>query len=251
MDAFEIIDPISGERKQVTGTVAQVNALKALAAHVERGEADPVPAATQRALDADLPPYEVLIYGLQAGLAVVGDRFKRHEAFIPEVLVSARAMQRGMDVLKPLLAPAGKKPKGVVVLGTVKGDLHDIGKKMVAIMLEGEGFHVHDLGVNVPPERFLEKIAETKADIMGMSALLSTTMLMHRETIRHIDAAGYRGRIKIMAGGAPVTPGFAKDVGADAFAPDAASAVAAARLLMSDGWNRGFVNGAALAEAAA
>jgi 5-methyltetrahydrofolate--homocysteine methyltransferase len=245
---FEIIDPITGNRKTITGAPDQIKALKHLASLVEHGTANEVPEATQRALDTGLPPFEVMINGVQAGLAVVGERFKLRIAFIPEVLVSARAMQRGMDVLKPLLAPAGTKPTGVAVLGTVKGDLHDIGKKMVGIMLEGEGFQVHDLGVNVPPEKFLEKIKEVKADIMGMSALLSTTMLMHRETIRYIKEAGYRDKVKIMSGGAPVNAGFAREVGADGYAPDAASAVAAAKLLINPGWNGEFVDGGLMAQ---
>jgi 5-methyltetrahydrofolate--homocysteine methyltransferase len=251
MDVFEVIDPVTGQRKKISGASEQIKALMELAALVEHGDAKEVPAATQRALDLGLPPYDVLVNGLQAGLAIVGERFKLQQAFIPEVLVTARAMQTGMEVLKPLLAPTGKKPKGVVVLGTVKGDLHDIGKKMVGIMMEGEGFQVHDLGVNVPPEKFLEKIMEVQADIMGMSALLSTTMLMHRETIRHIAAAGYRDKIRVMAGGAPVTAAFAQEIGADAYAPDAISAVAAANRLMQDGWNRSFVDGGTLVQAAA
>jgi len=251
MDVFEVIDPVTGRRKKISGAPEQIKALMALATLVEHGDAKEVPAATQRALDLGLPPYEVLVNGLQAGLAIVGERFKCQQAFIPEVLVTARAMQTGMEVLKPLLAPAGKKPKGVVVLGTVKGDLHDIGKKMVAIMLEGEGFQVHDLGVNVAPEKFVETIAAVQADIVGMSALLSTTMLMHRETIRHIAAAGYRDKIRVMAGGAPVTAAFAQEIGADAYAPDAISAVAAANTLIQEGWNRGFVDGGTLVQAAA
>ncbi len=240
---MQIIDPITGNFVEVTGTPEQLEALQALADLVETGAADEVPAATQRALDTGLPPFEVMINGLQAGLAVVGDRFKRHIAFIPEVLITARAMQRGMDILKPLLAPAGNKPIGVVVLGTVKGDLHDIGKKMVGIMLEGEGYEVHNLGVNVAPQMFLEKIIEVEADIMGMSALLSTTMMMHRETIRYIEDAGMRDKIIIMSGGAPVTAAFAREVGADGYAPDAASTVATARRLMDDNWDRQFIDG--------
>ncbi len=243
METLEVIDPVTGERKQITGPPEQIKALKELADYVERGQADPVPDATQRALDTGLPAFEVMINGLQAGLAVVGDRFKRDLAFIPEVLLTARAMQRGMDVLKPLLAPENKEPKGVVVLGTVKGDLHDIGKKMVGIMFEGEGFEVHDLGVNVAPQAFLDKVIEVRANIMGMSALLSTTMLMHRETIEYIKQAGHRDKVRIMSGGAPLTAKFAREVGADAYAPNAASAVAAAKLLMNKGWNGEFIDG--------
>lgn len=240
---MEIIDPVTGKMIEVEGTSEELKALQDLADLVEKGTADLVPDATQRALDVGLPPFDVMVKGLQAGLAVVGDRFKRHEAFIPEVLITARAMQRGMDVLKPLLAPEGKAPAGVVVLGTVKGDLHDIGKKMCGIMLEGDGFEVHDLGVNVAPEVFAEKIVEVNANIMGMSALLSTTMLMHRETIRYLESVGLRDKVKVMSGGAPLTAQFAREIGADAYAPDAASTVATAKRLLSADWDGQFING--------
>ncbi len=246
LDTFEIIDPITGEHNQITGPRDQIAALKALASFVETGDQHSVPDATQAALDTGLSAYEVLLNGLQAGLAVVGDRFKRDIAFIPEVLVSARAMQRGMTILKPLLVPEGQKPKGVVVLGTVKGDLHDIGKKMVGIMLEGDGYEIHDLGVNVPPEAFLEKIIEVEADLMGMSALLSTTMIMHQKTIEYIAEKGFRDKIKIMSGGAPVNGKFAQEIGADGYGSDAATAVAVANRLMMPGWNGSFVNGVEL-----
>lgn len=249
-DAFEIIDPITGQRKKVTGARDQIAALKSLAGMVEKGDQLGVPDAVRRALDLGVPPFEVLVNGLQAGLAVVGDRFKCNIAFIPEVLVSARAMQKGMDVLKPLLAPAGKKPKGIVVLGTVKGDLHDIGKKMVTIMLEGEGYQVHDLGVNVAPEAFYKKVVEVNADIMGMSALLSTTMMMHRDTIQYLAGQGIRDKIKIMSGGAPVTAGFAEEIGADGYGSDAATAVAVANSLMTSGRSGNFINGPELLQKA-
>jgi 5-methyltetrahydrofolate--homocysteine methyltransferase len=242
-DIFEIIDPITGQRKKVTGARDQIAALKSLAGMVEKGDQHGVPAAVQHALDLGVPPFDVLVNGLQSGLAVVGERFKCNIAFIPEVLVSARAMQKGMDVLKPLLAPTGKKPKGIVVLGTVKGDLHDIGKKMVVIMLEGEGYQVHDLGVNVSPEVFHKKIIEVNADIMGMSALLSTTMMMHRDTIQYLTNQGIRDKVKIMSGGAPVTARFAEEIGADGYGSDAATAVAVANTLMTRGRNSTFVNG--------
>jgi 5-methyltetrahydrofolate--homocysteine methyltransferase len=246
LDTFEIIDPITGEYKQITGPGHRIAALKKLADLVETGDHNAVPDATQEALDTGLPAYEVLLNGLQAGLAVVGDRFKHDLAFIPEVLVSARAMKRGMEILKPLLAPADQKPKGVVVLGTVKGDLHDIGKNLVGIMLEGDGYEIHDLGVNVSPEAFLEKIIEVEADLMGMSALLSTTMMMHRETIKYITEKGCREKIKIMSGGAPVASKFAQEIGADGYASDAATTVAVANLLMTPGWNGSFANGVEL-----
>lgn len=252
VETMQIIDPISGELIDISGTPEQIGALKELAGLVERGEHLKVPEATQQALDAGLPPFDVLINGLQAGLAVVGDRFKRQIAFIPEVLITARAMKTGMTVLKPLLAPLGSKPKGVVVLGTVKGDLHDIGKSIVGIMMEGAGFEVHDCGVNTSPEQFIQKIQEVNADIMGMSALLSTTMMMHKVTVKALEEAGIRDKVKVMSGGAPVTAAFAEgDVGADAWAPDALTAVEAAKILLSREWDRKFVNGGALKQSVA
>jgi 5-methyltetrahydrofolate--homocysteine methyltransferase len=251
VEKWKIIDPISGDLIEVSGTPEQINALRELAGLVERGENLKVPDATQRALDTGLDPFDVLIKGLQAGLAVVGDRFKRQLAFIPEVLITARAMKAGVTVLKPLLAPRGQKPKGIIVLGTVKGDLHDIGKGIVAIMLEGAGFEVHDCGVNTPPEKFIEKIAELKADIIGMSALLSTTMMMHKVTIKALVDAGVRDTVKVLSGGAPVTAQFAKEIGADGWAPDALTAVEAAKVLVASDWDGSFVNGGAIKQGAA
>lgn len=249
---MQIIDPITGKLVEVSGTPQQIDALKELAGLVERGEHLQVPDATQQALDTGLPPFDVLTNGLQAGLAVVGDRFKRQIAFIPEVLITARAMKMGMTVLKPLLAPLGSKPKGIVVLGTVKGDLHDIGKSIVGIMLEGAGFEVHDCGVNTSPEQFIQKIQEVNADIMGMSALLSTTMMMHKVTVKALEEAGIRDKVKVMSGGAPLTAEFAEgDVGADAWAPDAQTAVEAAKILLSSDWDRNFINGSAITRSVA
>jgi 5-methyltetrahydrofolate--homocysteine methyltransferase len=246
METMQIIDPITGDLIDVTAAPEQIQALKRLAAHVECGEHVAVPDATRAALDTGLPPFDVLINGLQAGLAVVGDRFKRHLAFIPEVLITARAMKTGMTVLAPLLAPTGQKPKGVVVLGTVKGDLHDIGKGIVEIMMEGAGFEVHDCGVNTSPEQFVRKIIDVKADIMGMSALLSTTMTNQKVTVKALEEAGLRDRVKVMSGGAPVTAQFAQEIGADAWAPDALTAVEAAKRLLASDWDGTFVNGSAL-----
>ena len=250
-EKWKIIDPITGGFIQVSGAPEQINALKELAGLVERGENLKVPDATQRALDTGLDPFDVLIKGLQAGLAVVGDRFKRQLAFIPEVLITARAMKAGMTVLKPLLAPKGQKPRGVIVLGTVKGDLHDIGKSIVAIMLEGAGFEVHDCGVNTAPEKFIDKINEVNANIVGMSALLSTTMMMHKVTIEALVDAGIRDGVKVLSGGAPVTAQFAEEIGADGWAPDALTAVEAVKVLVGSGWDRSFVNGSTIKQGAA
>ena len=249
IEKMSIVDPVTGQLREVSGPADQINALKELVDLVEHGDHLKVPQATQKALDTGLPALEVLMNGLQAGLAVVGERFKRQVAFIPEVLVTARAMKAGMTVLKPLIAPTGQKSQGVVVLGTVKGDLHDIGRGIVSTMMEGAGFEVHDCGVNVSPEKFIEKIKEVKADIMGMSALLSTTMMMHKATIQALEQAGMRDKVKVMSGGAPVTAAFAEEIGADGWAPDALTAVEAAKILMGTGWDGNFVNGGALSQA--
>lgn len=249
-ETMQIIDPITGDRIEISGTAEQVAALKALSSLVERGQQQAVPDATRRALDAGLEPIEILTNGLQAGLAVVGERFKRQTAFIPEVLITARAMQAGFKVLKPLIAPANSKPQGVVVLGTVKGDLHDIGKGIVGTMFEGAGFEVHDLGVNVAPDAFIEKIVDIKADIVGMSALLSTTMMMHKTTIGALEEAGIRGKVNVLCGGAPVTAKFAEEIGSDGWASEAMSAVEVGKALMNPTWDGQFINGGMLQKGA-
>lgn len=251
VERMNIIDPVTGCPMEFCGSGDQVDALKHLMTLVERGEHTKVPEATQKALDTGLTAVEVLMNGLQAGLAVVGERFKRQAAFIPEVLVTARAMKAGMPVLKPLIAAARQQTRGVVVMGTVKGDLHDIGRGIVSTMMDGAGFEVHDCGVNVSPEQFIAKIKEVNADIMGMSALLSTTMMMHKATIAALRQAGIRDKVKVMSGGAPVTAAFAQEIGADGWAPDAMTAVKAAQALMSREWGGDFVNGAVLARAGA
>ena len=210
-----------------------MNELEDIAEKVEKGKNIEVPEATRKALEKGIPPYEILINGLQAGLAVVGDRFKRGEAFIPEVLLSARAMHAGMDLLRPFLAETGTKPIGKVILGTVKDDLHDIGKNMVGMMLEGAGFQVIDIGINVSVEKFVETVRKEKADILGMSALLSTTMPFLRTTIEGLKENGLRDQIQVLVGGAPVTEDYAMEIAADGYAPDAASAVDKAKELLN------------------
>ena len=206
--------------------------LKDLAEKVEKGKHLEAEEATRKALDGGIQPYDVLVNGLQAGLAVVGERFKRNECFIPEVLLAARAMHSGMDILRPLLAESGSKPIGKIVLGTVQDDLHDIGKNMVGMMLEGAGFHVVDMGVNVPVERFVEAVEGEEEVILGLSALLSTTMPNLKTVIERLEANGLRDRIKVLVGGAPVTEIYAMEIGADGFAPDAANAVDKAKELL-------------------
>ncbi len=206
--------------------------LKDLAEKVEKGKHLEAEEATRKALDGGIQPYDVLLDGLQAGLAVVGERFKRNECFIPEVLLAARAMHSGMDILRPLLAESGSKPIGKIVLGTVQDDLHDIGKNMVGMMLEGAGFHVVDMGVNVPVERFVEAVEGEEEVILGLSALLSTTMPNLKTVIERLEANGLRDKIKVLVGGAPVTEIYAMEIGADGFAPDAANAVDKAKELL-------------------
>ena len=206
--------------------------LKNLAEKVEKGKHLEAAEETRKALDNGIQPYEVLVKGLQAGLAVVGERFKRNECFIPEVLLAARAMHSGMDVLRPLLAESGSKPIGKIVLGTVQDDLHDIGKNMVGMMLEGAGFHVVDMGVNVPADKFVEAVEREEATLLGLSALLSTTMPNLKTVIHRLEEKGLRDGIKVLVGGAPVTENYAMDIGADGFAPDAAHAVDKAKELL-------------------
>lgn len=199
--------------------------LKALAEKVEKGKHLEVTAEVNKALEKGIPPYTILIDGLQAGLAVIGERFKKDECFIPEVLLAARAMHTGINLLRPLLASAGREPIAKVVLGTVKDDLHDIGKNMVGMMLEGSGFSVIDVGINVSPEKFAEVVKKEGATVVALSALLSTTMPYLKTTIDMLKETGLRDGVKVVVGGAPVTEEYAMAAGADGFAPDAARAV--------------------------
>lgn len=207
--------------------------LDRLSESLQKGDMDEVKKFTAEALDAGQPPAEILSSGLIAGMDIVGAKFKNNEIYLPEVLLVARAMHAGLDILKPKLAEAGAEPVGKVVLGTVKGDLHDIGKNLVGMMLTGGGFEVNDLGIDVPPEKFVETVGEEGVQIVAMSALLSTTMPKMRESIEALHKAGLTKKVKIMVGGAPVTQKYADEIGADAYAPDAASAVDRARELLS------------------
>ena len=189
------------------------------------GKVDEVKDLTQQALDANLSPKDILEKGLLAGMEVVGKRFKANDMFIPEVLRCAKCMHGAMEILRPLLAETGVETAGTFVIGTVKGDLHDIGKNLVGMMFEGAGFQVVDLGIDLEPSAFVEAIKQHKASLFGMSALLTTTMPKMAETINAIKEAGFRDQVKIMIGGAPVTAEFAKEIGADAYASNAASAV--------------------------
>jgi 5-methyltetrahydrofolate--homocysteine methyltransferase len=205
--------------------------LQALAEALIRGDRDTTATLTQEAIDEGVSPKEILDDGLVAGMNVVGAKFKANEFYVPEVLIAARAMHAGMDLLKPLLADSDVQPAGRVAIGTVKGDLHDIGKNLVAMMLEGAGFEVMDLGVDVAPEVFVEKVNEG-AQVVALSALLTTTMPSMADVINATSEAGVRDKVKVMIGGAPVTQNYADEIGADGYAPDAASAVDKAREML-------------------
>jgi 5-methyltetrahydrofolate--homocysteine methyltransferase len=196
------------------------------------GNIGKVVSLTKEALDGGISPQQILDKGLLAGMDVVGQRFKAEEMFIPEVLRCAKCMHGAMEILRPLLAETGVESIGTFVIGTVKGDLHDIGKNLVGMMFEGAGFNVVDLGIDREPQAFVDAVKEHKAKIVGLSALLTTTMPMMGETVKAIKEAGIRDQVKIMVGGAPVTASFAEKIGADAYASNAASAVEKARALL-------------------
>ncbi len=206
--------------------------LKEIAQGVIQGKAQEVEKLVKEALDRGIEVGQVLNQGLIAGMEVVGDKFKKNEFYVPEVLIAARAMQKGMDILQPLLEKSGVKPLAKFIIGTVKGDLHDIGKNLVSMMLKGAGFEVIDLGVDVPPERFVETVEKENAPLMGLSALLTTTMPSMRDTIEALAKSGLREKVKVMVGGAPLTQEYADEIGADGYAPDAASAVDKAKELL-------------------
>lgn len=199
------------------------------------GDAPGVKALVQQAIGEGVPPSEIISGYLIPAMGEVGARFERQEFYIPEMLIAARAMQTGLTVLKPLLVEGELESAGCVVMGTVKGDLHDIGKNLVSMMLEGAGFEVIDLGVDVGPERFVEAVREEKPDIVGMSALLTTTMPAMRGTIEALIEAGLREKVKMLVGGAPLTQSYADQIGADGYAPDAGAAVRKAKELLGIG----------------
>ena len=205
--------------------------LKALAEAVIRGDQATAVNVTKQALKEKVAPKKILDEGLIAGMDVVGSRFKNNEIYIPEVLIAARAMKMAMEVLEPELVKAGVQPIGKLVIGTVQGDLHDIGKNLVAMMLKGAGFEVIDLGVDVAPEKFAAEAKARGVNLIGMSALLTTTMPGMEKTIKALQQAGVKA--KVMIGGAPVTQSFADKIGANGYAPDAASAVDTAKKLVA------------------
>jgi len=205
-----------------------MSTLEDISALLQKGKANDTKAAVQRALDEGIAAKTILEEGLMAGMSIIGGKFKRNEVYVPEVLIAARAMNAALEPLKARLAASGEKSKGVVVLGTVKGDLHDIGKNLVKIMMEGKGLEVHDIGVDASSDKFVAAAKEHKADIVACSALLTTTMTEMKSVVEAISAAGIRDKLVIMVGGAPVTDAFCKSIGADLYTADAASAADAA-----------------------
>ncbi len=206
---------------------------------------------TNQAISEGVSPEEILNKGLIPGMDVVGDRFRRNIIYVPEVLISARAMKSAMEILRPLLTQTGAKPIGVAVLGTIKGDLHDIGKNLVGMMWEGAGIKVIDIGINNSPEKYIKAVIENNAQIIGMSALLTTTMINFKLVNEALIKEGLRDKVKLMCGGAPVNAVFAEEIGCDAYAPDAATAVQVVKYLLgiqvdkemfisSGGWVKGI-----------
>jgi 5-methyltetrahydrofolate--homocysteine methyltransferase len=205
--------------------------LQQISQAVIEGNVDVMASLAQSALDEGLASQDVLDRGLMAGMEYVGKEFKSGAMFVPEVLRSAKAMQAAMDILRPVLVKSGAKMAGKVLLGTVKGDLHDIGKNLVGMMCEGAGFEVKDLGKDLGPEAFVEAVKKYEPDIIGMSALLTTTMRAMEHVIRALKEAGLRDKVKVMVGGAPVTQAFANQIGADGYASNAAAAADLAKKL--------------------
>ncbi|MCW3489992.1 corrinoid protein [Dethiobacter alkaliphilus] len=199
---------------------------------LKQGNADGVKTMVEAALNEGATAKEVVDNGLIAGILELGVLFKNNEVYIPEVLMAARALHAGLDVVKPVLAEQDAGTKSKIVLGTVKADLHDIGKNLVGIMLEGSGFEVVDLGIDVPSDKFVEAVKAEKPEILALSALLTTTMPYLKEVITLLEEAGLRDSVKVIVGGAPVTQEFADQIGADGYAPDAGSATALAKSLV-------------------
>ncbi|MBI3852734.1 MAG: corrinoid protein [Verrucomicrobia bacterium] len=208
-----------------------MNDIKKLTESVEEGNRAEAARLTKALLDAGFAPLEIVENGLMPGMAIVGEKFKSDQIFVPEMMLAARAMKESMAILEPMLVKAGIKPKYTAVIGTVQGDLHDIGKNLVAMMWKGANFGIVDLGVNVPPERFVAGVRQHGAQVVGLSALLTTTMPAMRMTINAIRDAGLK-EVKVVVGGAPTTQKFAQEIGADGYGPDAATAVDVVKRLL-------------------
>jgi 5-methyltetrahydrofolate--homocysteine methyltransferase len=205
---------------------------KEMAEALYNGQAKQVGTLVQQAIDGGAKPGDVLTNGLIEGMNAVGKDFRDGVLFVPEVLIAARAMQAGMNILKPLLAAADIQPVGTMAIGTVKGDLHDIGKNLVSMMMEGAGFEVVNLGTDVPAAKFVEAVRDKKVNVIGMSALLTTTMVEMKGVIEGLVEAGVRDKVKVVIGGAPVTQKFSDEIGADGYAPNASAAVEVSKKLL-------------------
>ena len=206
-----------------------MNRFDEISALLQKGRPRELSALVQEELADGTSANDILTKALIPGMSAVGERFKKNEIFVPEVLITARAMNAALNILKPVLAQAGVEPIGKAVICTIKGDLHDIGKNLVKMMIEGTGIQVIDLGIDCPPERVVEAVREYQPDIVCLSALLTTTMVNQKATIDALKAAGLRDKVKVMVGGAPVTQAFADEIGADSYTPDAATAAEVAR----------------------
>ena len=205
--------------------------LEEISEFLQKGKRKNVKALIEQALEEGIDPKIILKEGLMSGMSIIGGKFKREEVFVPDVMMAARAMNVGLSILEPKLVEAGNEPIGRVVIGTVQGDLHDIGKNLTAMLLKGAGFEIYDMGVDVSAEAFLEKAEEVNADIIGLSALLSTTMSQMKEVIDLLKEKNLRDKYIVMIGGAPITNEFAEEIGADAYTADAASAAQVAKSL--------------------
>lgn len=228
---MEFNDRFIGWNNETSERLIIMADLNVLAEAIMKGDMTTAVSSTKELLASGKIPEEVLNNGLVAGMSVIGERFKKNEVYIPEVLIAARAMKASMEILEPKLAETGVEPKGTVIIATVKGDLHDIGKNLVAMMLKGAGFNVVDLGVDCPSQKYIDAVKENDADIVAMSALLTTTMPAMEESIKALKDAGIS--TKVMVGGAPVTQGYADKIGADGYSSDAASAVDLAKELVA------------------
>ena len=210
-----------------------MSVVQEISENLQKGKANETKELVQKALDEGIGPGSILNDGLLAGMSVIGEKFKKNEVYVPEVLIAARAMKAGMEILQPKLASAGVHPVGTAVVGTVKGDLHDIGKNLVCMMLEGAGFKVVDIGIDVAPEKFVEAATENGAGVIGVSALLTTTMTNMKAVVEAVKGSSLAGVTKVMVGGAPVTQAFCDEIGADGYAPDAASAADLAKAFVA------------------
>lgn len=206
--------------------------LEEMSAMLQKGNAKKVKELVQQSLDNGDDAKAILNEGLLSGMSIIGAKFKRNEVYVPEVLIAARAMNAGMKVLEPILVDQGIEPLGKFLIGTVKGDLHDIGKNLVAMMVKGAGLEVIDAGVDVSPEKFVDMAVEKGVDIIAMSALLTTTMSKMKDVIEELEKRGLRDKFKVMIGGAPITDNYAKEIGADFYTADAASAADVAKSIV-------------------